>query len=172
MLHFLKIFFLAGKTSLLALLLPMAITLPLCHMPPLPLLLCRSFLLCPLWPNTWRIISSGSSRRFWILDLLLIPQVLHLNSTKVFVRGLWKPGSRTCIGVKLTWIAITLSCNMRTILPLPGPRVRIGSHLPHFPQGYRFVLLAATAAEDRGWDWHPHYQEEIQSFVLLKPGWN
>ena len=49
---FLKIFFLAAKTSLLALPSSRPITLPPYHMPPLPLLLHRFSLLCLLLPNT------------------------------------------------------------------------------------------------------------------------
>ena len=67
----LKIFFLAAKTSLLALPpLRAIISLP-CHVPTLLLLLCRLFLLCSLWPVTQRITFSKFSGPFWILDLLL-----------------------------------------------------------------------------------------------------
>ena len=77
-----KILFLAMQTSALILPPPRAITLPTCHMLPLLLLLCRSILLCSLWPDTWRMTSSKSLWPFWILDLLLLLWLLHLNSIK------------------------------------------------------------------------------------------
>ena len=97
---------------------------------PFPLLLRQLVLRCPLWPNTQRMTSSGSSRPFWIVDLLLLLRLLHLNNTKALIRGLWRPGSWTYIRVKLIWSAITSSSSMRTILPLQRPRVKMGYHLP------------------------------------------
>ena len=59
---FFKIFFLAAKTSLLALFLLSAITLQLYHVPLLALLLLLRwlFLFYSLWADTWKINSSSS----------------------------------------------------------------------------------------------------------------
>ena len=86
---YLKILFLAAKTSLLALPPPRAITPPLCHLPPLPLMLRRLFSLRFLWPNTWRMTSSRSLGPFWILNLLLRLRLLYqlFSSTKALVKG-------------------------------------------------------------------------------------
>ena len=87
----LKIFFLAAKMSLLVLP-PIKAIIPLpCHVSPVPLLLllCRLFLLCFLWPITWRMTFSRFSGLFWILDLLLLFRLLHqlFNSTKTLVKS-------------------------------------------------------------------------------------
>ena len=131
---FFKTFSLAAKTSLLALPSSIAITSPSYHILLFPLLLSlrRLFLLCLPWPNTQKITSSRFLGSFWILDLLLLlwlPYQLFSN-TKAFVRGLWRLGSQMYIGLKLTWSTITSSSNVKTIWPLPRPRIKIECYLP------------------------------------------
>ena len=101
-------------------------------MPLLLLLLCQSFLLYLMWPNTRKMSSRGCSEPFWNLDLLLLFQLLHqlLSSTKALMRVFWKPSSWTYIRVKPTQSAITSSSSVRTILLSARPKIKIGCHLP------------------------------------------
>ena len=156
---FFKILFLAAKTRLLGLPLLRAITLLPYYMPSLSLLLLlhRLFLLCFAWPNTWRMTFRKFLTPFWILDLLLLFLLLYqlLSNTKALVRGYWRSGSQTYIRVKLTWSIITSSSNVRTILPLPGPRVKIMCHLP--PLFSRLLPCFAGSNTSERWKIRPAF---------------
>ena len=126
-----------AKTSLWAELPPRVATvaplLPLQHVLLLLLLhlsALRLLFLAPLtpsWLDTRKMISSGSSGPFWILDLqhLFWPSLLpSLRTMKAYVSGFWKLGSRTIIGVKLTWNVTISSSSAKITLPPPVPRAQ------------------------------------------------
>ena len=109
--------------TVVSLLLPRhMLLLPLLHLSLLCLLLLAPP--TPLWLDIWRMTSSGFLWPFWILDLkhLFWPLLLPLPCTlKAHLSGLWKLGSRTFIGVKLTWSVTISSSNAKITLPLPMP---------------------------------------------------
>ena len=150
---FFKIFLLMAKTNLLPLpSLRAIIPLPY-HIAPFALLFRLWFLFCLLWLNTRRMTFNGSSKPFWILDLLFLFWLLHLNNIKALIRSLWRPGSRTYIRVKLIWSAIMSSNSMKTILPPPGPRVKIRCYLS--PPSLRIPPCFACNNTSKRWRMRP-----------------